>query len=47
MLRESQGTGLKMSVITAAEKPVEIDWSVIILVNNFKVPTGIILSIKK
>ncbi len=47
MLRESQGTRFKMSVITAADKPVEIDLSSIILVNNFKVPTGIILSIKK
>ena len=47
MLRESQGSRFKMSVMTAAEKPVEIDISVIVLVNNFKIPTGIILSIKK
>jgi two-component system CheB/CheR fusion protein len=47
MLGESRGTRIKMEVITAAEKPVEVDSSVIVLRNNNKVPTGIILSIKK
>ena len=47
MLSESQVARFKMAVITTAEKPVEVEWSVIVLVNNIKVPTGMILSIKK
>lgn len=46
-LIESQSTRFKMEVITAADKSVEVDLSVIVLLNNFKVPTGMILSIKK
>ena len=47
MLSESQVARIKMPVLTTAEKPVEVECSVILLVNNIKVPTGMILSIKK
>jgi hypothetical protein len=36
-----------MQVITSGGKPVEALWSVIVLLNNFMIPSGMILSIKK
>jgi two-component system, chemotaxis family, CheB/CheR fusion protein len=47
ILSESQDSGLKMKVKTAEGKMIEADWSVIVLLDIFKVPCGMILSIKK
>jgi two-component system CheB/CheR fusion protein len=47
ILSESQDSSLKMKVKTAEGKLIEADWSVIVLLDIFKVPSGIILSIKK
>ena len=47
ILSESQDSSLKMKVKTAEGKLIEADWSVIVLLDIFKVPSGIILSLKK
>ena len=47
IISESQDSSLKMKVKTAEGKLIEADWSVIVLLDIFKVPSGIILSIKK
>jgi two-component system CheB/CheR fusion protein len=47
ILGESQDTRFKMQVITAEGKLIEADWSVVVLLNNFNLPSGMILSIKK
>jgi hypothetical protein len=36
-----------MHVITAEGIQIEADWSVVVLLNNFNLPSGMILSIKK
>jgi hypothetical protein len=36
-----------MQLITAGGKKSDADWSVVILLDNFKVPSGMILSQKK
>ena len=46
ILGESQDTRFKMQVITAEGKLIEADWSVLVLLDNFKLPSGMILSIK-
>jgi two-component system CheB/CheR fusion protein len=47
ILSESQDTRFKMQLITAGGKLIETDWSVVVLLDNLKVPSGMILSIKK
>jgi two-component system CheB/CheR fusion protein len=47
LFRESQDTRFKMQVITATDKLIEADWSVRVTQDNFKVTSGMILSIKK
>jgi two-component system CheB/CheR fusion protein len=47
ILGESQDTRFKMQVITTEGKLIEADWSVIVLLDNFNLPSGMILSIKK
>jgi len=47
ILRESQDTRFKMQVIAAEDKLIEADWSVVVLLDNFNLPSGMILSIKK
>lgn len=46
ILNKSQDTKFKMQLITAGGKQIEAEWSVIVLMDNFKVPSGMILSIK-
>jgi two-component system CheB/CheR fusion protein len=46
ILNKSQDTEFKMQVITAGGKLIEAEWSVIVLLDNFSVPSGMILSIK-
>ena len=47
ILNESQDTRYKMQLITAGGKKNDTDWSAVILLDNFKVPSGMILSLKK
>jgi two-component system CheB/CheR fusion protein len=47
ILSESKNTRFRMQLITAGGKLIETDWSIIVLLDNFKVPSGMILSIKK
>jgi two-component system, chemotaxis family, CheB/CheR fusion protein len=47
ILRDSQDSSYRMAVIAAAGKPTEADWSVVVLLDNLKVPSGIILTLKK
>jgi two-component system CheB/CheR fusion protein len=47
ILNDSQDTTIKMQLITADSKIVEAHWSVIVLLDNFKLPSGMILSTKK
>ena len=47
ILNESLDTRFKMQLITAEGKKNEADWSVVVLLDNFKVPSGMILSLKK
>jgi two-component system CheB/CheR fusion protein len=47
ILGESQDTRFKMQVITAEGKLIEADWSAVVLLDNFNLPSGMILSIKK
>jgi two-component system CheB/CheR fusion protein len=47
ILNESHDTRYKMQLITAGGKKNDADWSVVILLDNFKVPSGMILSLKK
>jgi two-component system CheB/CheR fusion protein len=47
ILSESKDTKFKMQLITAGGKLIETDWSVVVLLDNLKVPSGMILSIKK
>ncbi len=47
ILKETHDAKLKMQLITPGNKIIEDDWSVIVLLDNFKKPSGLILSIKK
>jgi hypothetical protein len=47
ILSDSKDTSFKMQLITARGKITDADLSVMVLLNNLKVPTGMILSIKK
>ncbi len=47
ILSDSQVSSYKMPVKTAGGKLIEADWSVVVLLDNLKVPSGIILSLKK
>ena len=47
ILGESQDTRFKMKIITAEDKLIEAEWSVVVLLDNFNLPSGMILSIKK
>ena len=47
ILSDSKDTSFKMQLITARGKIADADLSVMILLNNLKVPAGMILSIKK
>jgi two-component system, chemotaxis family, CheB/CheR fusion protein len=47
ILNESHDTRYKMQLITAGGKKNDADWSVVILLDNLKVPSGMILSLKK
>jgi two-component system CheB/CheR fusion protein len=47
ILTESNNRKFKMKVIGPGDKTIEADWSVIVLLDNMKVPSGMILSIKK
>ncbi len=47
ILSESVDTRYKMQLITAGGKITVADWSVIVLMNNLKVPVGVILTINK
>ena len=47
ILSDSLDTSFKMQLITARGKITDADLSVMVLLNNLKVPTGMILSIKK
>jgi two-component system CheB/CheR fusion protein len=47
ILNELQDTRFKMNLISAGGKLVETDCSVVILLDNFKVPCGMLFSIKK
>jgi two-component system, chemotaxis family, CheB/CheR fusion protein len=47
ILSESRNTRFKMQVRTAGGKLIEADWSVLVLLDNLKVPSGMMLSIKK
>jgi two-component system, chemotaxis family, CheB/CheR fusion protein len=46
ILNKSQDTKFKMQLITAGGKLAEAEWSVIVLMDNLNVPSGMILSIK-
>jgi two-component system CheB/CheR fusion protein len=47
ILKDRQDTRLKMQVITAGGKSDEADWSVLVLLDNYEVQSGMILSLKK
>ncbi len=47
ILDDSQDTSFKMQLRTAGDILIEDEWSVMVLLNNFKVANGIILSIRK
>ena len=47
ILNELKDTRLKLNLIAAGGKLLEADLSVIVLLDNFKVPSGLTLSIKK
>jgi two-component system CheB/CheR fusion protein len=47
ILSESKDTRFNMQLITAGGKLIEADWSVMVLLDNYKAPSGLILSIKK
>jgi two-component system CheB/CheR fusion protein len=47
ILKESQDSNLRLKLKAAGEKLVETDWSIIVLLDIFKAPCGMILSIKK
>jgi len=47
ILYDSQDTSFKMQLRTAGDILIEDEWSVMVLLNNFKVANGIILSIRK
>lgn len=47
ILKTSQNTKFRMKLITADDKLIETEWSVLILLDNLKVPSGMLLSIKK
>jgi len=47
ILSESKDTRFNMQLITAGGKLIEADWSVMVLLDNNKAPSGMILSIKK
>ena len=47
ILNGSQDAMIKMMVITAGDKPVINDWSVIVLLDTFKKPCGMLLSMIK
>jgi PAS domain S-box-containing protein len=47
ILKESSDTRFKMQIRTSGGKIDEADWSVIVLLDNYKSPCGLILSLKK
>ena len=47
ILSESKDTKFNMQLIATGDKLIEAEWSVMVLLDNFKTPSGIILSIKK
>lgn len=47
ILSESKDTRFNMQLITAGDKLIEAEWAVMVLLDNFKTPSGMILSIKK
>jgi two-component system CheB/CheR fusion protein len=47
ILAESHDTRIKMKLVTEGGELIEDDWSAMVLLNNFNVPSGMILSIKK
>lgn len=47
LLHESKDTNIRMQLETATGKLTDGDWSVTVLLDNFSVPNGMILSIKK
>jgi two-component system CheB/CheR fusion protein len=47
ILKKSQDTKLKMQLITTGGKLIENEWSVLVLTDNLKEPSGMLLSIKK
>jgi two-component system CheB/CheR fusion protein len=47
ILDDSQDTGFKMQLRTAGDILIEDEWSAMVLLNNFKVASGILLSTKK
>jgi len=47
ILSESKDTRFNMQLVTAGGKLIEADWSVMVLMDNNKAPSGMILSIKK
>ena len=46
ILGESQDTRFKMQLVTKGGQLIEDDWSVVVLLNNFNIPSGMILSKK-
>jgi len=47
ILNEPQDTRFKMQTVTKGGELIEDEWSVVVLLNNFNMPTRIILSLKK
>ena len=47
ILSESKDTRFNMKLTTDGDKLIEADWSVMVLLDNNKAPSGMILSIKK
>jgi hypothetical protein len=47
ILSEAHDAKFKMLLKTSGDKFIEDDWSVMVLLDNFKKPSGIVLSIKK
>ena len=44
---ESQDTKIEMQIVTGEGQLIEDDWSIVVLLNNFNIPSGMILSKKK
>jgi len=47
ILNDRQDTRFKMQLIKSGGNKIEADWSVLVLLDNFKVQSGMILSLKK